>query len=197
MYQTPSLRKALTKIRTAVARKQGLCCIFGDVGMGKSSLLRSLLSGYSADENCLVAFLPSGDLPSSFAFVKKLSMELGIPPQRSRLAQMDAIEEFLIEQHTAGKTTVIMIDEAQLLSLDYLELYMEIHRRSDSGVNTTTKVHLRRQNGDWRSTSKTSRPMESPVEHGIAGRIFEVGEDNRVFVGQFRRAVEIPVAREG
>jgi general secretion pathway protein A len=121
MYQTPALRKALTKIRSAVARKQGLCCIFGDVGMGKSSLLRCLLSGYSADENCLVAFLPSGDLPSSFAFVKKLSMEFEIPPQRSRLAQMDAIEEFLIAQHAAGKTVVLLIDEAQLLSLDYLE----------------------------------------------------------------------------
>ena len=69
----------------------------------------------------MVAFLPSGDLPSSFAFVKKLSMELEIPPQRSRLAQMDAIEEFLIAQHAAGKTVVLLIDEAQLLSLDYLE----------------------------------------------------------------------------
>jgi type II secretory pathway predicted ATPase ExeA len=121
MYQTPALKKAVAKIRTAVARKQGLCCIFGDVGIGKSSLLRWLLSGYSADENFFVAFLPSGDLPSSFAFVKKISTEFDIPPQRSRLAQMDAIEEFLVAQHAAGKTVVLLIDEAQLLSLDYLE----------------------------------------------------------------------------
>lgn len=122
MYQTPGLKKAVTKIRTAVARKQGLCCIFGDVGMGKSSLIRFLLGGYSANENCLVAFLPSGDLPSAFAFVKKISAEFDIPPQRSRLAQMDAIEEFLITQHGAGKTVVLLVDEAQLLPLDYLEI---------------------------------------------------------------------------
>ena len=34
---------------------------------------------------------------------------------------MDAIEEFLVAQHAAGKTVVLLIDEAQLLSLDYLE----------------------------------------------------------------------------
>jgi general secretion pathway protein A len=35
---------------------------------------------------------------------------------------MDAIEEFLVAQHAAGKTVVLLIDEAQLLSLDYLEI---------------------------------------------------------------------------
>jgi general secretion pathway protein A len=121
MYQTSALRKALTKIRIAVTRKQGLCCIFGDVGMGKSSLLRLLLAGYSADPACLLAFLPSGDMPSKYAFLKKICAEFEIPAQRSSLAQMDAMEEFLIAQHGAGKTVIILIDEAQLLSLDYLE----------------------------------------------------------------------------
>ena len=41
MYQTAALKAALMKIRRAVARKQGLCCIFGDVGMGKRVPLRS------------------------------------------------------------------------------------------------------------------------------------------------------------
>lgn len=121
MYQTPALKSALSKIRRAIARKQGLCAIFGDVGMGKSSLLRFVLSGYAADENCRIAFLPSGDMPSTFAFIKKISADFDIPPQRSRLAQMDMIEQFLLEQHEAGKTVLILIDEAQLLSLDDLE----------------------------------------------------------------------------
>jgi general secretion pathway protein A len=121
MYQTPALKAAVTKLRRAVARKQGLCCIFGDVGMGKSSLLRFLFSAYSGDDNCKVAFLPTGDLPSSYAFLKKISTEFDISYQRSRMAQMDAIEEFLIEQHSQGKTVMLMVDEAQLLKLDYLE----------------------------------------------------------------------------
>lgn len=121
MYQTPAIKAALTKIRRAIARKQGLSCIFGDVGMGKSSLLRFILSGYAADENCRLAFLPTGDMPSTFAFIKRVSADFDIPPQRSRLAQMDMIEQFLLEQHGAGKSVLILIDEAQLLSLDDLE----------------------------------------------------------------------------
>ncbi len=121
MYQTPALKAALAKIRLAVARKQGLSCIFGDVGMGKSSLLRYLLSGYMADENNVISFLPSGDTASPFAFLKRISADFEVAPQRSRLAQMDSIEEFLTEKHADGKTTIVMIDEAQLLSLDCLE----------------------------------------------------------------------------
>jgi type II secretory pathway predicted ATPase ExeA len=121
MYQTPALKAALTKIRLAVARKQGMSCIFGDVGMGKSSLLRYLLSGYMADENNVISFLPSGDMPSPFAFLKRISADFEVAPQRSRMAQMDALEEFLTEQHAVGKTTLIMVDEAQMLSLDCLE----------------------------------------------------------------------------
>jgi general secretion pathway protein A len=121
MYQTASIKAALSKIRLAIARKQGLCCILGDVGMGKSSLLRFLLAGYMADDNCNVSFLSTGDMPSPFAFLKKISADLGIPPQRSRMAQMDSIEEFLANEHQDGKSTLILIDEAQLLSLDCLE----------------------------------------------------------------------------
>jgi general secretion pathway protein A len=121
MYQTPALKEALAKIRLAVARKQGLSCIFGDVGMGKSSLLRFLLAGYMADDNNVISFLPSGDTASPFAFLKRISADFEVAPQRSRLAQMDAIEEFLTEKHATGKTTIVMIDEAQLLSLDCLE----------------------------------------------------------------------------
>ena len=46
MYQTPSLKESVAKIRRAITLKQGLSCIFGSVGFGKSSLLRYIASGY-------------------------------------------------------------------------------------------------------------------------------------------------------
>jgi general secretion pathway protein A len=51
-----------------------------------------------------------------------VSADFGIPPKRSQTAQMDAIEEFLGNNHEASRTTLIFIDEAQRLSLDTLEL---------------------------------------------------------------------------
>ena len=77
LYQTAHIRHALAKIRRAIARKQGLCCIFGDIGLGKSSLLRFLFAEYASDDNFQVAFLPSGDLPSSYAFTKRIAVSSG------------------------------------------------------------------------------------------------------------------------
>jgi general secretion pathway protein A len=121
MYQTPALKESVAKIRRAIVLKQGLSCIFGSVGFGKSSLLRYIASGYDHSSDCRVALIAEQTNGPQFAFLKAISKEFDIPPQRSASAQMDAIEAFLIQQHTEGKTVIVMVDEAQLLRLETLE----------------------------------------------------------------------------
>jgi general secretion pathway protein A len=121
MYLTPPLKESVAKIRRAISLKQGLSCIFGSVGFGKSSLLRYLASGYDHNQKYRVAVIAEQTNGPQFSFLKAISKEFDIPPQRSASAQMDAIEEFLVEQHTTGKTVIVMVDEAQLLRLDTLE----------------------------------------------------------------------------
>jgi type II secretory pathway predicted ATPase ExeA len=121
MYQTPSLKDSVAKIRRAITLKQGLSCIFGSVGFGKSSLLRYIASGYDHSPACRVALIAEQTNGPQFAFLKAISKEFDIPPQRSASAQMDAIEAFLTEQHTDNKTVIVMVDEAQLLRLETLE----------------------------------------------------------------------------
>src|SRR4029453_13803902 len=123
MYLTTELKDAVIRFRRAIARKQGLCVILGGNGMGKSSLLRYLSSGYEADDNCVVSyFADSRKFKTSFDFLKMISADFGIAPKRSQTAQMDAIEEFLVNNHQTGKTTMVFIDEAQRLNMDSLEL---------------------------------------------------------------------------
>jgi len=121
MYQTPALKEAVANIRRAIALKQGLSCIFGDNGFGKSSLLRYLASSYDHDDQYRVAMIAEKTNAPQFAFLKAISKEFDVAPQRSAIAQMDAIEEWLTEQHLAGKTVIVMIDEAQLLRLETME----------------------------------------------------------------------------
>ena len=123
MYLTASLKEALVRFRRAIARKQGLCCILGDNGMGKSSLLRYLATGYESDPTCNVSyFSDTRRFKTTFEFLKLISADYGIGPKRSQTAQMDAIEEFLGVSHEAGKTTLIFIDEGQRLNMASLEL---------------------------------------------------------------------------
>jgi len=123
MYLTQELKESVIRFRRAIARKQGLCVILGGNGMGKSSLLRYLASGYEPDESCTVSyFADSRKFKTSFDFLKMISADFNIPPKRSQTAQMDAIEEFLVTSQQAGKTTMVFIDEAQRLNMDSLEL---------------------------------------------------------------------------
>lgn len=123
MYMTKSLQEATVRFRRAIARKQGLCCILGDNGLGKSSLLKFLASGYEMDENCTVSyFTDSRKFKTSFEFLKMISADFGIPPRRSQSAQMDSIEQFLVQNHRDSKTALVFIDEAQRMNIDTLEL---------------------------------------------------------------------------
>ncbi len=122
MYQTMSIRGALAKIRFAIASRQGLSCILGDVGIGKSSLLRFLQAEYSADDHSLTTLLTTGKYPSPFAFLKKISADFGMSPKRSSMAQLEVFEAFLIAQHKQNRTVIVFIDEAQLLDGECLEL---------------------------------------------------------------------------
>lgn len=122
MYQTMPIRGALAKIRFAVDTRQGLACILGDVGIGKSSLLRFLQAQYSANENSLTTLLTTGKYPSPFAFLKKITGDFALAPKRSLMAQLEAFEGFLIARHQEDKTVIVFIDEAQLLDAECLEL---------------------------------------------------------------------------
>lgn len=122
MYQTMPIRGALAKIRFAVDSRQGLACILGDVGIGKSSLLRFLQAEYSADEKSLTTLLTTGKYPSPFAFLKKITGDFALAPKRSLMAQLEAFEGFLIGRHQEDRTVIVFIDEAQLLDAECLEL---------------------------------------------------------------------------
>jgi general secretion pathway protein A len=91
------------------------------VGFGKSSLLRYLASGYDHEAKYRIALIAEQTNAPPFAFLKSISKEFDIAPQRSASAQMDAIESFLEEQFQQEVTVIIMVDEAQLLRLESLE----------------------------------------------------------------------------
>ena len=122
MYQTTLLKRAVASIRRTILTKQGLSCIFGDNGFGKSSLLRYIEASYGGDDNYSMAFLANKNANiSPFAFLREIATEFGVPTQRSRFAQLDVIQEFLDKQNEEGKTVLLLVDEAQALPAETME----------------------------------------------------------------------------
>jgi general secretion pathway protein A len=127
LYLTDSLRAVMHRARSAIDYRQGLTCILGDVGLGKSTILRFLWAEYAAREDeCKTAFISTPSFPSPFAMLKSISQDFGMEAMRSREAQKRLFETYLVEQFQTNKNVVIFIDEAQMLSNQQLELLREI-----------------------------------------------------------------------
>jgi len=123
LYVTPKLKACLHKIRYTVDNKQGLTAVLGDVGMGKSTILRYLFAEYASKESeCATNIITTPSYTSEFAFLKGVCECFQVPPKRSQLDQERVLREWLVEQYGLDKLVVIFIDEAQRLTNKMLEL---------------------------------------------------------------------------
>jgi general secretion pathway protein A len=104
-----------------IAERQGLAMILGDNGMGKSTILRYLLSEYSA-EGYATGLLNHTEFPSPYAFLKAICAQFHIDAKRSLVAQHVAFEEWLVGEFKAGHTVILFVDEGQRLTSHLLEV---------------------------------------------------------------------------
>lgn len=126
LYQTPQHKRALAQIRFTVQDRQGLAVLYGDVGMGKSTLVRKLYDLYRADNAYEIILLTNPDPTSALQLLKRITDACELPRKRSRLDQMQELEAFLVDRFREGKNTVLLIDEAQLLRGEQFELIRQL-----------------------------------------------------------------------
>ena len=109
------------KCRLGIDHRQGLTCIIGDPGLGKSTLLRYLYAEYGAKPEIQATLIPTPEFNSEYAMVKSICQDFGLPPKRSIVAQNEEFQAFLIECGKAGQNVIVFIDEAQKLTNKMLE----------------------------------------------------------------------------
>jgi general secretion pathway protein A len=148
LYLTPSLQATLAKARFTINKRQGLTTVLGDIGLGKSSVMRFLHSEYASKDNIVTTFVTQPAFSSDFAMLKSISLDFGLPPRRSLTAQLEELQAFLLDQYKAGKNTILFIDEAQRLKFKELELIraflnFETHRHKLLQIVLAGQLELR------------------------------------------------------
>lgn len=108
-----------------IVRRRGLSLIIGDMGMGKSSLARRLYDVYAPEENTVIAYIHTAAFKSAMDAARQVSASMSIHAKRSFQNQMEALEEASAEFYRQGKNVVLLLDDAQLMHRDALEV---IHR---------------------------------------------------------------------
>lgn len=122
LYLTNALKDTIEKVDYTLTYRQGLTCILGDVGLGKTSILRLLNWKYEDDKNYITTLIPMPNFQSDFAMLKQICGDFRIGVKRSLYEQQKLLEAWLVEQYEKGKNVVVFVDEAQKLKPRELEL---------------------------------------------------------------------------
>jgi general secretion pathway protein A len=119
LYPSPGHREGLAQLLYGVQEHKGFILLTGEVGTGKTTLLRTLLS--RLDGNTASAFVFDTTLPFE-GLLEYILEDFGVAkPGESHAQRLIALNKFLIERHRAGQNTVLVLDEAQNLDPHALE----------------------------------------------------------------------------
>jgi general secretion pathway protein A len=114
--------EALAHLIYGVAEAGGFIQLTGEVGTGKTTIIRSLLSRTPANSEVALILNPRVNAPE---FLLTLCEELGIGVPDSAVSSVkdlvDILSGYLLRAHAAGRRVVLVVDEAQNLALDTLE----------------------------------------------------------------------------
>ena len=114
----------------------GFVVITGEIGAGKTTLIESFLR--QLDSDVVIAQINQTQV-TAVEFLQSVLVQFGFSPFKMKKAELIAtVNSFLIEQYAAGRKVLLIIDEAQNLSLKVLE---EI--RLLSGIEATKEKVLR------------------------------------------------------
>ena len=132
LFQSTRHREALAQLLYGVRERKGFIVLTGEIGTGKTTLLRTLLARLDRDTH--VAYIHNSALQIE-GLLEYMLQDWGVKSTATSHAQrLFELNEFLIDQHRQGLSPVLVIDEAQNLSLATLEAV-----RLLSNFETTTQ----------------------------------------------------------
>jgi general secretion pathway protein A len=117
---TPAHREALSNLKYAIASRKGVTLLTGDAGSGKTTLVRTAIEQQQSAVRCVHLHNPA---LTRMEFVETLALKFGLSERAagSKAWFLDELETLLVSRYSQGETTVLIVDEAQSLSLELLE----------------------------------------------------------------------------
>jgi general secretion pathway protein A len=113
-------KEAFAHLLYGINHRVGFISLTGEVGSGKTTVLRALLSQLDVDHHrTALIFNPC---LSATELLQNINREFGIPSHTSNNSTLlQLLNRFLLQQNAEGRTVVLVIDEAQDLETSVLE----------------------------------------------------------------------------
>lgn len=120
LFMSDQHREALAHLLYGI-QNGGFVMLTGEVGTGKTTIIRCLLEQLPPNTDMAIILNPMGSAPE---LLSTICDELGVSYIADELTVKvltDALNQFLLDNHRKGRKTVLLIDEAQLLKVPVLE----------------------------------------------------------------------------
>ena len=113
-------QEAFAHLLFAIENRAGFIELSGEVGTGKTTIVRTLLNQLDPETHrTALIFNP---ILSPLGFMKEVNAEFGLACDGNEIRDLHALlNAYLLEENRAGRTVVLVIDEAQNLSVEVLE----------------------------------------------------------------------------
>ena len=120
LFLRPQIREALACLQYGIAARRGFVVLTGEVGTGKTTLLKAALDTFDAGQiKTAYVFNPRLEVLDFFEFVLT---DFGIPPvTRTKSAMLLQLNSWLVERYRSHHLCTVVVDEAQNLSWELLE----------------------------------------------------------------------------
>jgi general secretion pathway protein A len=118
IYWGKNHRLALAMLEFGVRNSAGFAVITGEIGSGKTTILRYLLR--RLDPQIVVGLMPSTPQAGT-GLLHWVMMSLNQPFEGSYAQLYKMFQQFLYAQHARGRRTILIVDEAQNLGVEALE----------------------------------------------------------------------------
>lgn len=119
LYMSQQHREALAHLLYGI-QNGGFVMLTGEVGTGKTTLVRCLLEQLPENTDLAMILNPMASAPELLASICD-ELRISHPFSANTKQLTDALNQFLLDNHARGRKTVLLIDEAQLLQVPVLE----------------------------------------------------------------------------
>jgi general secretion pathway protein A len=178
LFLSPRHKEALAHLTYGIRERVGFIEITGEVGTGKTTVCRALLNQLDAKTHS--AFIFNSNLSES-QLIQTIVDDLGIKTsEKSKGGLFNALNRFLIEQMKLGNNVVVIIDEAQNLSLRLLEQVRMLSNLEAENEKLLQIVLV----GQPELRSKLAKPELRQLRQRIAVR-YHIGPLDRTETAQY------------
>ncbi len=196
LYPSPNHKNALAYLEYGIMEQVGFILLTGEVGSGKTTLIRHLLN--KVDRRIDTAVIFNTNI-TSHELLQLILKEFEIDaPECGKSQALEHIFDYLIERFAHNRRVLLIIDEAQNLSEEALEevrmlsnlqsddqLLLQIMLVGQPELNDKLKRHeLRQLNQRIAANYHLSGISLEDTEHYIRHRLLKVGRKNRLFTNE-------------